>query len=191
MRTKECRAEAQWPGREATCCFTGHRAAKLPWGSCESDARCLALKRCIYDAAEAIYHSGVRHYICGMANGCDLYFGEAVVKLRAEHPEVTLEAAIPCPEQSARWPEAERRRYQKLLDECDAYTLISQRYVRDCMMRRNRYMVDASGWLIAAYNGSPGGTRATLRYAMRRKLRILQLPMQDREISVQNRFAGF
>ena len=30
--------------RENTCCFTGHRPAKLPWGSRESDPRCTELK---------------------------------------------------------------------------------------------------------------------------------------------------
>ena len=29
---------------DKTCCFTGHRPAKLPWGSDESDERCQALK---------------------------------------------------------------------------------------------------------------------------------------------------
>ena len=31
--------------REQSCCFTGHRPDKLPWGENESDPRCLALKR--------------------------------------------------------------------------------------------------------------------------------------------------
>ena len=40
--------------RERSCCFTGHRAAKLPWGDNEQDARCLELKRRIADAVEAV-----------------------------------------------------------------------------------------------------------------------------------------
>ena len=40
--------------RERICCFTGHRAAKLPWGDNEQDARCLELKRRIADAVEAV-----------------------------------------------------------------------------------------------------------------------------------------
>ena len=54
--------------RAATCTFTGHRENKLPWRGDETDARCLRLKQHIFDAVEAVYHSGVRHYICGMAN---------------------------------------------------------------------------------------------------------------------------
>ena len=31
------------PERENTCCFTGHREYKLPWGSDENDPRCRKL----------------------------------------------------------------------------------------------------------------------------------------------------
>ena len=67
------------PARQESCCFTGHRPAKLPWGMDETDARCLRLKARIADALEAAYQSGYRHFICGMALGCDLYFCEAAL----------------------------------------------------------------------------------------------------------------
>lgn len=165
--------------KSATCTFTGHRENKLPWRGNEDDPRCLRLKRRIFDAAEAVWHGGVRHYICGMATGCDFYFAEAVLALRAQHPEVTLEAAIPCEGQSAPWTEAQRRRYDRLVAECDYRTVIRQSYTPDCMLRRNRYMVDASGVLIAAYSGAPGGTRSTLLYALRQGLEIIELPVEE------------
>lgn len=165
--------------KNATCTFTGHREAKLPWRGNEDDPRCAALKRCICDAVEAVYHSGVRHFISGMANGGDMYFAEAVLQLRAEHPEVTLEAAIPFEGQAGKWTEALRRRYERLVTECDYQTVVSRTYTPECMMRRNRYMVDASAYLIAVYNGAAGGTRATLLYAMRQGLEVIQLPIQE------------
>ena len=33
------------PEREHTCCFTGHREYKLPWGSDENDPRCRKLQQ--------------------------------------------------------------------------------------------------------------------------------------------------
>ena len=85
---------AAMPERENTCCFTGHREYKLPWGSDENDPRCRKLQQQLFDAVDAVYAAGIRHFICGMANGCDLYFFDAARYLRLQHPEVTIEAAI-------------------------------------------------------------------------------------------------
>ena len=60
--------------KATTCTFTGHRENKLPWRGDESDPRCVRLKERIYDAVEAAYVAGMRHFICGMATGCDFYF---------------------------------------------------------------------------------------------------------------------
>jgi len=161
------------------CCFTGHREGKLPWRGMEDDSRCIALKQSIYDAVEAVYRSGRRHFICGMATGCDAYFCEAVLKLRQTYPEVTLEAAVPFERQSEGWTEAQRRRYERLIAECDYHTVVQKEYSPDCFMRRNRYMVDSSSLLIAAYNGRPGGTMSTLLYAIRNGLEVIQLPIEE------------
>ena len=39
-------------GGADTCCFTGHRPDKLPWGTREEDPRCAALKGRIAAALE-------------------------------------------------------------------------------------------------------------------------------------------
>lgn len=165
--------------KTTTCAFTGHRESKLPWRGDEEDARCLRLKEMIYDAAESLYRSGVRHYICGMANGADLYFCEAVIALREEHRDITLEAAIPFEGQAERWTAPLKARYDRLVSQCDYITVVQRDYSPDCMMRRNRYMVDSSSFLIAAYNGRGGGTQATLLYAIRNGLEVIQLPLED------------
>ena len=165
--------------RATTCTFTGHRENKLPWRGDETDPRCLHLKEHLAAAVEAAYRAGMRHFICGMATGGDFYFGEAVIALREEHPEVTLEAAVPFEGQSKQWTAAQRRRYDRLAAECDYVTVVQHDYTPECMMRRNRYMVDASGMLIAAYNGTPGGTQATLLYAIRQGLQVVELPIEE------------
>ena len=43
------------------------------------------------------------------------------------------------------------------------------------MHQRNRYMVDRSSLLIAAYDGTAGGTRYTVEYARSRGLQIINL----------------
>lgn len=126
---------------------------------------------------EGAYQEGFQHFLCGMAMGCDLYFCEAVLELRSRHPDVTVEAAIPCPTQADAWPAAQRERYRRLVTACDFETVVSQQYSASCMQRRDRYMVDHAALLIAAFDGSPGGTRYTVEYAMRRGLEIVDLPI--------------
>ncbi len=165
--------------KRKSCSFTGHREGKLPWRGNENDPRCIRLKERIYDAVEAVYRSGIRHFICGMATGCDFYFCEAVIELRNTHPEITIEAAVPFAQQSKKWDETQRRRYERLITECDYQTVVQREYSSECYMRRNRYMVDSSAILIAAYNGRAGGTMSTLLYAIRNGLEVIQLPIEE------------
>ena len=158
-----------------TCCFTGHRPDKLPWGSDERDSRCLALKRSLTRELEDLYRRGFRHFISGMAQGCDLYFAEAALSLREQHPDLTVEGAVPCPTQADSWSEDQRRRWQNILVRCDLETLVQQHYDRFCMFRRDRYMVDRSAAILAVFDGTSGGTQYTLNYAMEKKLEILLL----------------
>lgn len=163
--------------RQESCCFTGHRPGKLPWKYHEEDARCRALKQAIMDAVELAYEQGYRHYICGMAMGCDLYFCECVLVLREQYPDVSLEAACPCPTQADTWPEAQQIRYRRLLEACDYETMVSGEYTPSCMQRRNRYMVDHASLLIAAFDGTAGGTRRTVEYALQRGLSVVDIPI--------------
>ena len=161
-----------------SCCFTGHRPAKLPWKYDELDIRCVEFKRKLAAVVEAVYDSGISHFITGMAMGCDLYCAEAVINLRREHADVTLEAAVPFDGQDAKWSTAQRARYDRILKECDAVTLIQDSYTPDCMMRRNRYMVDHSSVLIACYDGQYGGTWNTIKYAMEKDIEVIQIPLE-------------
>lgn len=165
--------------REETCCFTGHRPDKLPWGADEEDPRCRRLKKKLRERLEAAYGRGMRHFICGMARGTDLYFGEAVLELKNAHPEVTLEAAIPCESQPEGWPEDEKKRYRALLDRCDFETMVQRRFDRNCMMRRNRYMVDRSALVLSVFDGVAGGTRNTLAYAMGQQVPVDLIPLGE------------
>ena len=161
--------------RELKCTFTGHREEKLGENWNEYSNECIELKERIAEAVSDVYASGVQYFICGMAEGCDLYFAEAVLELKQNHPDIRLEAAIPYAGQAKRWRASLIRRYENILRLCDVKTVLQEHYSSDCMMRRNCYMVDNSSVLIAVYNGSPGGTRNTLLYAMRSGLEIIEI----------------
>ena len=164
--------------RAHSCCFTGHRPMKLPWGMNERDPRCTALKLELAARLEAIYALGYRHFLCGMAIGCDMFFAEAVLALRDVHGDVTLEAAIPFGDQPGRWDEAQRRRYNSLIDRADKVTVLQIGYTSDCMMQRNRYMVDRSSLLLACFDGRPGGTMNTILYAERSGVKTVVIEVE-------------
>lgn len=161
--------------RGTSCCFSGYRPEKLPWGQNENDERCLRLKEKLDDVISAVYISGIRHFICGMALGSDMYFCEAVALFKEDHDDITLEAALPCEDQAAKWSERQRNRYFRLIQLCDTETYVSRKYTPDCMMRRNMYMVDHSSILIAVYDGRFGGTMHTVGYAEASGLEIIQI----------------
>ena len=160
-----------------SCCFSGHRPAKLPWGMDEDDPRCHDLKQEIAARLEGIYEAGYRHFICGMAAGCDLYFAEAVIELRRRRGDLTLEAAVPCLGQAEGWPKALRQRYEALLADCDEVTLLQRDYSPGYMQRRNRYMIERSSLLLAVYDGQPGGTMNTILCARRSGCRVIAIEL--------------
>ena len=165
--------------RQESCSFTGHRPEKLPWGDNERDPRCEALRRRIAEALEIAYEEGFRHFICGMAQGCDLYFCEEAQSLKRTRPGVTLEAALPYAGFATRWPPAQRRKYAELLSACDNVISTSTLYGPHCALQRDRYLVDHASLLLAAYNGTPGGTRYTIEYALKRGVEVRYLPIED------------
>lgn len=150
------------------CAFTGHRPQSLPFGFNETDERCVALKQTLRtEIIKLIENEGVTHFITGMAIGVDMYAAEIVLGLKASYPGITLESAIPCESQAAKWTEEQRNRYFEIAEKCDKETLIQQHYTADCMHKRNRYMVDQADVIIAVWDGRPSGTGKTVQYAQR------------------------
>ena len=77
-----------------TCAFTGHRPKGL--GYPESAGRCAALKEKLRSLIiRMMEEEGVTHFISGMAQGVDMYAAEIVLELKKQHPQITLECAIP------------------------------------------------------------------------------------------------
>ena len=165
--------------RQETCAFTGHRPGKLPWRDTEHDVRCAALRRRSADALRTAYDEGFRHFLCGMAQGCDLYFCEEVQSLKRIRDGVTLEAALPYTGHADRWRTGKRIQYAELLRGCDDAVAVSPSYTPNCMLQRDRYLVDHASLLLAAYDGTPGGTRYTIEYALKRGVEVRYLPIVD------------
>ena len=63
-----------------------------------------------------------------------------------------------------------------MLKQADSIVYVSQTYTQDCMLKRNRYLVDHAACLLAVCNGERrGGTAMTVRYAGRLGREIILL----------------
>ena len=155
--------------RTLSVCFTGHRPEKLPWGEFEDEEDCKALKKRIEEEIIRAYKEGARYFLSGMAEGCDLYAAEAVLKLSWKCPGIKLVAVFPYGwGDTARKKRIERRAYRSLS--------LHESYVRTSYMERNYFLVKNSARIIACYTGdTASGTAATLRMAKREGLGVVIL----------------
>ena len=115
-----------------TCAYTGHRPQGLPFGYNESDPRCAELREALRaETVSAVERDGAAHFITGMALGVDMLAAEIVLELKKTHPELTLEAAVPCLDQASRWRAEQIQRYNNILSAADRRTLISRENTPD------------------------------------------------------------
>ena len=158
-----------------TCCCTGHRPNAFPYRYGIDKRKHNAYLRALEEKiALVITVYGITSFISGMAVGVDMDFAEMILKLRDRYP-VTLECAIPCPNQTLKWSDKDKLRYNGILKRADKITIVEKRYTPECMLKRNRYMVDKSNVVIAVFNGiEKGGTWYTINYA-KSKNKIVEL----------------
>ena len=149
--------------RRHCCCFTGHRPEKL--GMTEKQLIPL-LEAAIRDAAARQFTT----FISGCAKGVDLCAAEIVLRLREEDSRLRLICAIPFEGFGQHWGGGWTERFHRVTASADERRYICDAPGRSAFQRRNRWMVDHAGLVIAVYQGQSGGTRNTLDYA--RKLGV-------------------
>ena len=157
---------------ESTCCFSGSRSQKLPWGYNEKDERCLLVKDRVTQEIEFAISTGYTIFITGMALGFDMMCAEIVLQLREKYPFIKLYCAVPCKGQEKSWPWSQQNRYHNILSKADKVDVLYEKYCRESMLNRNKYMVNNSSKLIALYGGTGGGTKFTIDYARSQGLDI-------------------
>ena len=143
--------------------FTGHRPEHLPWRTDETDARCAALKAVLQREVSALYQrmrvslrdgARVRPVFCGSGGLWDA--GNCRCESDRDAPLPQSGRALGRKDAGSlpADPRAERRGPRA-----------GGEYSPGCMLRRNRAMVDAADVLLTVFDGSEGGTAATIRYA--------------------------
>ena len=171
----------------SNCAFTGHRPEKFPWRTNESDPACIALKAALADQIEYLADRGCLTFLSGMARGVDQWAASAVLTLRERNPGIRLHCILPCDSQADQWSGIDRKTYQAILSRADLVEYVNHAYTKNCMLARNRYMVDHVSVVLAVYNGeSRGGTAHTVRYARKRKRELLIMNPLTRIITREN-----
>ena len=162
--------------RRKVCAFTGHRPQKFPWGYDEADTRCMELKKMLGEQIENLIFDGYTDFLSGMAEGVDTWAALAVLALREKNPALKLHCILPCWEQADKWSASARECYRNILEQADSIVYVNRVYRKNCMLERNRFLVDHADLLLAVYNGEQrGGTAATVRYARKMGKKIVAL----------------
>lgn len=155
--------------RKMTCCFTGHR--KL-----DSGER-LYLSNKLPEVIQELIASGVRYFGAGGALGFDTLAAQTVLRLKRRYSDIRLILVLPCVTQADSWHEGDRQVYEFIKAQADKVRYISQEYTRDCMLRRNRHLIDNSGVCVAYLKHKQGGTAYTVDYALRQGVPVINLAL--------------
>ena len=169
---------------ETTCAFTGHRPKSFPWKYDETASDCVLLKEVLMAQIEALADRGVTDFLSGMAQGTDLWCSEIVLDLKKKNPALKLHCVLPCKGQESKWTASAQEHYRSILAQANEVIYVGQEYSQDCMLKRNRYLVDHSSVLLAVYNGSRrSGTGATVRHALEQGQEVIIIDPTSRNIS--------
>ena len=168
---------------EMACAFTGHRPVRFSFGYDEEDEKCIRLKLTLAAQINRLIESGVSTFYTGMALGTDQWCAGIVLDMKRQYPNVRLIAGLPCETQASKWSPEQRERYFNTLADCDNVITLNTRYTPECMLERNRYMVDHANYLLAVYDGgNKGGTAYTVRYAREKQRQIIVIRPDTLEV---------
>lgn len=150
------------------CCFTGHRPEKL------HIPESVVLQE-LNIAITAALQDGHTTFISGMAKGVDIWAAELILERRRASPEINLICAIPYEGFGLHWKDEWTERFTRIIHAANSVEYVSKEFSRPSFQRRNKWVVDRSSLLIAAYTGASGGTKNTIKYAEHKGIKIQYL----------------
>lgn len=147
--------------KNKTCALTGHRVLQNSFNESK-----------LKEELEKLIKEGYDFFYCGMAEGFDLIALKALLFFKKNYP-IKIEACIPYKGQEKRFSSEMKDLYLTLLPECDETTVFFESYTDGCYLLRNRYMVDCAECVFAYCKKDTGGTAYTIRYAKKKKKKIV------------------
>ncbi|MBR6918040.1 MAG: DUF1273 family protein [Clostridia bacterium] len=161
--------------RQTAVCFTGHRRIKSEDVEDLISKLDVVIDRCV--------SKGLVRFMSGGALGFDTLAAKRVLLAKEKHPQISLSLILPCRDQTKKWTSlVDINEYRTLKDCADEIIYIQDFYDADCMMKRNKYMIDNSSLCIAYHSGRTGGTANTVRYAAEQKIKVINLYTKTRAL---------
>lgn len=151
--------------RTHRCCFTGHRPEKLT----KSES---IIKELLEKEIRHAFDDGLNVFISGMARGTDIWAANSVINLRRKGYPIKLICASPYKGFEHYWCEYWQKQYNEILNNADLVRFICPKYSRSCFQIRNEWMIDHSARVIAVFNGTNGGTKNSIDYAMHKGVQV-------------------
>ncbi|MDE6710243.1 MAG: DUF1273 domain-containing protein, partial [Oscillospiraceae bacterium] len=158
--------------KSRTVCFSGHRPEKLPLKGDGGAMVIRYLKSILYKEILDSISAGYNRFITGLARGVDLWAGEILMELKADGEKISIIAVKPYKAHGDNFYGEEKFSLGRLLSNADEVICLADEYRKGCFQRRNEYMVDRSGKLIAVVSDYRSGTGATIRYAEKQGIEV-------------------
>lgn len=147
-----------------TIAFTGHRPDKLGGYSTPN----LIYNYITEKLRNLLIKLQPDKCITGMALGWDQWAAQACVDL-----QIPFIAAIPFVDQEKIWPQSSKDTYNKLLNLAAEKIIVCEGgYAAWKMQKRNEFMVDNADEIVACWDGTNGGTKNCVDYALSRDKKI-------------------
>ncbi len=155
--------------KEKTCCFAGHGAYPPAVGA--------ALRSRAERIIKGLYERGVIYYGCGGAAGFDTLMAQICFSLRESGccPRMKVILVYPFDGFNRRWTVPQQQTFHDLLGRYDKVVRLCRGPDYYARMMRNRYLVDRSGYCVAYCVETDGAAAATVAYAQRKGLEVINL----------------
>lgn len=156
-------------------CFTGHRPSEF--GGWDIDCP-INVQNWLEEYIDKIIKlKGNVTFISGAAQGVDQWAADIVIRKKENNPNVKLTMAIPYYDFGRNWPEKAKKRLEEINENADQIVFVHKGNWNNnnyLLQLRNEWMVDHSQVVLAVWNGSLGGTRNCVMYAMRQEVPIIR-----------------
>lgn len=150
-----------------SCCLCGHK--RIPDKEPES------LSYQIKDIVGLLIDSGVTTFLTGATIGFDTLAAQAVLEMKGIYPQIRLVIIATCPNPTRGFPECDKKIYDQIFSRADEVVYTSKYYYSGCVQKRNRTLVNMSGYCLCYLTDNKGETHTTVTYARRMGLKVLNL----------------